>query len=371
MKTTKIFLKTAIITIVLGSLCVLPTLALDSEKSFSVVTLSNTNTGQDAYDIYVDLSNQLCFVSCGYEGVKIFNISNLEGPNLLSSIPEVNGYAHQFDVVNNNILFIGDGSGGLKIINCSEPSNPEVIVQYTGDYSWVVNVDEQNEIAYVSNGGFGLDPRLTILNITNLSIPSIIGNVSLLDNGADLEIIDNYAYVAESTTGFEIIDISNISQPVSLSNYPIETDYAIDIEIRDNLVYLSKWGSKGHIINVSDPLNPIQVGEIPQIKNCFALKIYDDILYASDHDEGLIFLDISNKTAPNELFRYNEGGKPCKISIHNNTIFIADQVNGLVIIQLEEEISTIHSYNSWIIVSSFGILTIYFLFKKKLYKKRK
>ena len=371
MKTRKIFLKTAIIAIVLGSLCAIPTLALDSEKSYSVITLSNTNTGQDAYDIYVDLSNQLCFVSCGYEGVKIFNISNLEEPNLLSSIPENNGYAHQFEVMNNNILFIGDGSGGLKIINCSEPSNPEVIAQFTGDYSWSIRIDKQDELAYVSNGGFGLDSRLTIHNITNLSMPSIIGDVSLLGDGVDLEIINNYAYVAESTKGFEIIDVSNISQPVSLSHYSITTDYTTDIEIRDNLVYLSQWGNKGHIIDVFDPLNPIQVGEIPQIQNCFALKIHEDILYASDHDNGLIFFDISNKTGPNEIFRYNEGGKPCKISVQNNTIFIADQVNGLVIIQIEEENSTIHSYNSWIIVSSFGILTVSFLFKNKIFKKRK
>ena len=367
MKITKIFLQSAIITIVLGSLCYTPALTLDSEKSYSVVTLSISNTSGDAYDVYVDLSNQLCFVSCGYQGVKIFNISNLEEPNLLASIPEVSGYAHQFDVVNNNILYIGDGNGGLKIIDCSEPSNPEVIAQYIGDYSWAVKVDEQNEIAYASNGGFGLDSRLTIHNITNSSIPSIIGSVSLLGDGVDLEVIDNYVYVAESTEGFEIIDVSNVTQPVSLSHYSIATDYTMDIEIRDDLVYLSQWGNKGHIINVSYPLNPIQVGEIPQIQNCFALKIHDDILYASDQDNGLIFLDISNKTGPNEIFRYDEGGKPCKIFVDTNTIFIADQEKGLVKIQLEEEISTIISYNSWIIVSSFGILAIYFLFKKTLY----
>ncbi len=132
MKTTKIFLKNATIIIVFWSLCFIPGSALDSEKSYSIVTLSNTNTGGDTYDIHVDLSNQLCFVSCGYQGVKIFNISNLEEPNLIASIPEEGGYAHQFEVMNNH-LFIGDGNGGLKIIDCSEPSNLELKAQYISD----------------------------------------------------------------------------------------------------------------------------------------------------------------------------------------------------------------------------------------------
>ncbi|MHA2040873.1 MAG: hypothetical protein ACW975_03335 [Candidatus Thorarchaeota archaeon] len=126
--------------------------------------ISQVETG-DAYDVWVDTGNDAAYVTCGYSGVKIFDVSDPYNPTELASVPSSSdGYAHQF-IMRDNLMFLGDGRGGLKIIDCTSSSSPDVLNQYTGDYAWDVEVE--GSTAFVANGFMGNGDKLTIVNITD------------------------------------------------------------------------------------------------------------------------------------------------------------------------------------------------------------
>jgi hypothetical protein len=102
------------------------------DSTISLVKISETETGGDAFDVWVDETLDIAYVTSGYAGFRIFDIADLSAPILLSHVPESpalistghsTGFAHQL-FVKDRIAYIGDGPSGLTIINCSDPNNP-------------------------------------------------------------------------------------------------------------------------------------------------------------------------------------------------------------------------------------------------------
>ncbi|MHA2366897.1 MAG: LVIVD repeat-containing protein, partial [Candidatus Hodarchaeales archaeon] len=215
-------------------------------NNVELILLSETGTGGDTYDIWVDETKELAYVTCGYYGLRILNISNPSDPVLLSIVPEssavintghTTAYAHQI-LVKDHIAYIGDGPGGLKIINCSDPENPSVITHFTEGYSWDLEI--VNNVAFVANGWNNMgNPGMMVIDITNLSNPLMIYNHRDHDI-TDLEVSGNRLYLAGYTAGIAILDISNYSNPVLLGRYT-DRDDTFDVEIKSNFLFQSSW----------------------------------------------------------------------------------------------------------------------------------
>ena len=72
-------------------------------EAWGLTELARVNTGGDAYTVKVE--GKYCFISCGYSGFRIFDISNLSAPFQVAHIPQsANGYAHQFILHKNRHL---------------------------------------------------------------------------------------------------------------------------------------------------------------------------------------------------------------------------------------------------------------------------
>ncbi|MHA2074409.1 MAG: LVIVD repeat-containing protein [Candidatus Hodarchaeales archaeon] len=312
-----------------------------ANQNIGLILLSETGTGGDAYDIWVDENKKLAYVTCGYKGLRIFNISNPSDPILLSHVSEspavintghTTAYAHQLQV-KDHIVFIGDGPGGLKIINCTDPENPSVITHFTEGYSWDLEI--VNNVAFVANGWNNLgNPGMMVIDITNLSNPLMIYNHRDWDI-TDLEISENQLYLAGYDAGVAILDIMNYSNPVLLGRYTGRKG-TFDIEIKDSMVFQSSWDYGLQILDVADPGNITVVSEFSDIDGGELASIHldTDFAFLAAMSDGLIVLNVSDPSTLLEVSRYNEIEGAYGIFTRDEFVYIADQDKGFVILEM-------------------------------------
>ena len=75
----------------------------------------------------------------------------------------------------------------------------------------------------------------------------------------DVEVVGNYAYLADGDSGLQIIDISNPTNPTLKGNYDTP-DYAYGVQVVGNYAYVADGDSGLQIIDISNPTNPTLKG---------------------------------------------------------------------------------------------------------------
>jgi len=332
-----------VITCVLGLVLILNAIPSFFVEGASANQIVLTKTGQidtgDAYDLWIDPENDIACVTCGYSGIKIFDISDPHSPTGIANVSSsLSGYAHQL-VVRDNLMYIGDGQGGLKIIDVTDVSNPVVLNQYTGDYAWDVEVI--GNTAFVANGFMGSGDKLTVVNITDPTEPVLLGNHTTVGDATDIEIVENLAFLTTSYAGFTVFNISNHTNPIQLGQYEGESTSNAelgDLEIVGNLAFLSYWDKSFKVLNISDISNIRVLTEFNESLSTFSVYIEKDrnLAFLCDYELGLLLLDISIPNQLSEVARYFDGGKPCRIEVVGNLVYMTDQENGFVILEIGE-----------------------------------
>jgi hypothetical protein len=306
--------------------------------------LGRISTGGDSYDVQV--IGDIAYVTCGYSGLKIFNISNPLNLIELGSLPEDNfgpdhhsGYAHQF-FIDFPLMYIGDGRGGLHIVNVSDSKNPSSLSHFIDYYSWDIQIVEENgdKIAFTGNGFMGdANSGLAILNVTNPLDPILLGQIKTGGDVTDLKIVGKRAILLDGTKGLTIVNVSSFSNPKILGFKSLNQNMGA-LEVIDNVVYTVNYQEGLKIFNISNP------GEINLIKefsenmsSTWDVKVdYNrNFVYVVDTELGLKIIDIKDLTKPVLVAEYLDD------SLRYNNVFISeDRVylntnHGLTILDLK------------------------------------
>ena len=116
------------------------------------------------------------------------------------------------------------------------------------------------------------------------------------------KIVDNNAYI-QTLDGVDIIDISNPSAPIELSQYHLDRIYqniptrSFDFDLSGNYAYITKILGL-EIVNISSPITPIKVGYYPLPGTATHITISNSFAYLSLENMGLRIINITNPTSP-------------------------------------------------------------------------
>ncbi|EAR90813.2 MFS transporter, putative (macronuclear) [Tetrahymena thermophila SB210] len=242
-------------------------------------------------------------------GFKIIDISNKYYPNLLSSTPERNGSFGGIQIDDTlNYLFVGSSQNGLEVYDISNQANPQFLNNYFPldpkkyqNQGIGVSTDKSNQILIMSNGFYGF-------GIFNISNPQAIVNIGAYLNtkfscsfekcvitsdlhtiicacreegllffdfnsqkielvyflqklGSEYMILsddERYSFVCNGFQGILIMNIENKTQPVLLSQQPLDGWAQSVISIFNQSYLLATQIEKGElvIINIEDLENP-------------------------------------------------------------------------------------------------------------------
>lgn len=317
------------------------------EISFRPTVVTSLTSG-DANDIVLFGDHAAVVCDGGY--IEIFDISNPEGLELISTVPllddawgvEASGgmlyvanyreHLNIFDITNpvsplhvanidtgrrtvdveavEGYLYVVDRFDGLSIFNIQNPRTPELISESdTPGWAREVTVDPVNQIAYIAQNQYDLQ----ILDISDPSLPVAIGTITPLDDSPDgsgngglgtSTLVGELLYTAEAEFGYRIFDVSNPASPVELhhvvpvpeaDSYPdwVGSNFVHQLEFDGTRMYVAN-GTSGFIAyDYSDPENPVQVDWLPTrfdtaaVSSSRRIQVRDGYVYTAVNEGGV------------------------------------------------------------------------------------
>ena len=288
--------------------------------------VSSVSTSGDPTEVFV--SNYNAFISTKFAGLAVIDCSNPSAPSEITTLSLPDRTLSVF--VQDNHAYVTNHNGGFNLINISNIYAPEIAGSCgTGEDGVPNDVFVYGDYAYIADGEIGLSIIITSGN------PHFVKNIST-DGDARRVFVKNscdYAFVANGLNGgLAIIDISNPSEPISVSNLPIN-GLSQDVYVLGNYAYLANGEYGLEIIDISDVNSPTLIANCPT--NGFAYSVYarDNYVYLADKDRGLIVIDVSNPLSPYILGNFEMSTEPVSIYKFGSYVYLADN-EGLKIIQV-------------------------------------
>ncbi len=191
------------------------------------------------------------------------------------------------------------------------------------------DVDVIGNFAYVADSISGL----AIIDVSNPYAPTLAGSYNTPGGCRGLDVIGNFVYVADGSYGLQIIDISNPSAPTLAGSYNTPS-HARKVDVISNLAYVADDTSGLQIIDVSDPNAPTLAGSFDTPGNAYGVRVINNFAYVADYTPGLAIIDVSNSSAPLLAGSYITPGNANNVDVVGNFAYVADGSNGLQIIDV-------------------------------------
>jgi hypothetical protein len=220
------------------------------------------STGETAFsinDIYI--SGTYAYLAADTSGLLIMDISDFGNLNMVGSV-ETPIRARSVSVSDHYAYVATWGDTDLAIVDISNPQKPVLsISQAFPEPTWADGVCVSDHRAYLAGGITGLH----VIDVTNPLSPIYTGSIvnkgtpdpapytydTLYADGAFVS--GAYAFVADSS-GLQIIDITDLQNPVLAGSVDIPPDGASDVFVSGSYAYVTAdvFEGKLFIIDVSD-----------------------------------------------------------------------------------------------------------------------
>jgi hypothetical protein len=225
-------------------------------------------------------------------------------------------------------IFVGD-SDSIYAIEFTNPISPQIVGAFPEN---AFRIFATNNTIYCRT----LRGAVLVLDITD---PGSLQFVSMYIPGSSpwsVTNYQNYAYVVDGNSGFNIVDISDPRSPVGV-NYYRTGNQSHAIQAGDGMLILTDNYAGAVIYSLGDPLHPQLI--CPIITNSFVRHLYyaDNILYLAtndpwDWDGGIYIYSIADPQNPMQLSHVplpTPHGSMNAIKPHGNYLFVAEGDSGI------------------------------------------
>ena len=265
------------------------------------------------------------------------NVETFHGTSLHHSFSELRFASLRMTQPGTSLAFHADtiatyqGVFAPTLVGSYDTPGQAVGVQVVGNY------------AYVADGDSGLQ----IIDISNPQNPILKGNYDTPGLSYGLKVVGNYAYVADYYNGLQIIDISNPSNPILKGNYDTQ-GWSVDLDVVGNYAFVGDYYNGLQIIDISNPSSPILKGSYATPGNAFSVQVVGNYAYIvnngfsfSGSNTLLQIIDISDLSNPILKGSYNatstSGG--ANIQIVSKYAYVTNWHKGLEIIDISNPTS--------------------------------
>jgi len=203
----------------------------------------------------------------------------------------------------------------------------------------LADIVADNGYAYIAASSDGI----YICDVSDPKNPSSVSNLDTDNNAVGVHKKDNYLYVADKSGGLIVIDVSNPSTPIKVGSEVISGQSAEAVFVQNNYAYwIGGSASEGYlfITDINVPTSPSHVSST-KISNSTLGAIFVDGNYAyiGDYKGILYIVDISNPASPKIVAiltatGVNKNSWAMEITKWNNFVFLSNWLGGIFIIDV-------------------------------------
>ncbi len=299
----------------------------DISRPNALQFLDSWSAGPRYYAAYATVvADDIAYIAYGDADLQMIDVSN---PNSLQVAGSFDPPGTVNDVmVVGSYAYVADDKDGLRIVDISQPSRTMEVgsIDTPGEALGVFVLENYAYVADSYTGG------LRIIDISDPTNPQERGWLDTPDWAHAVVVVDSLAYVADGQTGLLIVDVSDVSNPVVVSE---SFASGIDIAVSGQYAFVSGWGGFW-IFDISNPNDPQEVSQTQMFEQAPGIAVSGNYVYVTNDYVGLVIYDISDLAHPNEIgSEIVESESPTGgISIVENHVFWTGWYYGLRITEI-------------------------------------
>lgn len=264
-----------------------------------------------------DIKDTLLFLPLGEQGLQVYNIADINEFELLSTYEEferrsgkkVYGTAYCVKVIDDK-AFLSYGELGLRILNISDPTMPFVLGTYYR-HQEVYFTEVYENYAFLGYVDMGLE----VVDFSNMNNIEMVSRNNVKDfTVKNMQIIPPYVIIVGGKRGLRTFKFNEPFTSFKQAEFP--KDYLTDAEankliVKDKMGYMANDFGGLVVLNMGLPLYPLKVNEIKTMGRAKDLFMDDNYLYVAT-DKGIEVFDIREPEKPVKIFEHTEKRKEYK-----------------------------------------------------------
>jgi hypothetical protein len=165
-----------------------------------------------------------------------------------------------------------------------------------------------------------------------------LGSLGELGSVVDMHIAGDYAYLADSFGGLQVVDISDPAQPTRASAFESPgSTRGQGVFVNEPYLYLAD-GQGVRILDVTDPTNPQVVGFYDTLGFALDLQVAGDLAYVAAREGGFYIGNFGDPTDPQHVSRLFEAGTDhvLDVQVSGDYAYIAMEGQGLKVVDVSQ-----------------------------------
>lgn len=294
-------------------------------KTLGAHKISGRAAGIDADDMYAYVVN----MDDASPSLTIFDVTNKKMPQLIAAEPLRYG-AERVRVEGHFVYVAGVANdAGLIVVDVSNPSKPKKLGSWF-DTTCSESVSIDNEIAYLAHGDQGLE----ILDLSDPSAPFVTEHFSAAGHVRAVGVKDQIAFLANGYKGVKVVDVSDSNNVKTLSE--LKTYRALDIDVVGDYAHVADDWAGYKLIDISNPKAPKLVSSFDTPGYAEGLHATERYVYVAVGDGGLQILDLLNPVLPQEISLVKLEGYAYGVFVQGSYAYLAAGKGGLVVIDISD-----------------------------------
>lgn len=250
----------------------------------------------------------------GSQSAIIVNISDLTRPFETSRVSTAN-YVTKIQIVGNRVFVAA--ANGIVFADITNPAEP-LVLWSTAEYG-AADLEAHGNLVYAACTYRGL----VVLDITDITDPQEVGNVQVgweYVNGVSVS--GNYAYLAAGWAGLAVVDLTTMQVVAGIDSF----QYAMGVDVVDGFCYINYGNPECPlaIVDISDPLAPQTLGIYDPPSDLYSFEVAGNVVYVADVYHGLRVVSITDPAAPEEIQRYSRYGEDRDVIVSGNLAFVRE-----------------------------------------------
>jgi len=271
------------------------------------------------------IKDHYAFVACWWDGFRVVDFQDPANPVLVAhnfgwyngAVPGTDYcYVQALDIEGNYLYimdykpFEAEDTRGLYIFDISDPVNPVKISRYNGFVSKPYDIDVVGNFAYIADWDGGME----VIDVTFKQTPLARGYISLPDAAWSIDVQENQAFLACYINGG--VQVVNLADPDNLiidGYYSRSGCFALGVRVDGNNIYLAD-GAAGFQIYKTDLITSTgkhgtkrSLGS-SAFPNPFSTMVHIRIDKAAGTGQELLIYDASGRLISSLLPAGNEKG---------------------------------------------------------------